>query len=389
MRILYFDCFSGVSGNMIIGALIHAGFSEEELRKIIRGIKISNYSIKTKNVIRNGISAINFQVFTEQGSKRHVPFREIVNLIKGSRIKKELKERALDVFDNLAEAEAKIHGCPKSQVEFHEVGAIDAIIDIVGSLAGFDYFGIESFISSELPFSRGNVKISHGTIPLPAPAVIELLKNVPVRGVDYDGELVTPTGAAILKTLCSHFGVLSEMCLENVGYGAGDYTDTPLPDLLRILIGQGGALSGERIWVIETNIDDMNPQLFESTMEHLLNKGAIDVFLSQVIMKKGRPGFLLTVLVDEAKKTIIQAEIFKNTTTIGVRAYPVERNILERRVVTKKIGGIDVRFKLSYLNDRIINEVPEYEDVKKLAERKRLTLKEAFRMASGINRYDE
>lgn len=384
MKILYFDCFSGVSGNMIIGALMHAGFSQGELKKTISGIKIGNYSIKTKKVIRNGISAINFQVVTNHNSKRHVPFSEIVNLLKGSSIKKELKEGALHVFDNLADAEARIHGCRKSQVEFHEVGAIDAIIDIVGSLGGFDYFGIDRFISSELPFNRGNVKIRHGKIPLPAPAVIELLKNVPVRGVDYNRELVTPTGAAILKTLCSHFGIISEISIENVGYGAGDYDDTPLPDVLRILIGKAGVLFENRIWVIEANIDDMNPQLFENTIDYLLHKGAIDVFVSHAIMKKGRPGFLLTVLVDEMKKAIIQEEIFKNTTTIGVRAYPVERNILERRVVTKKIAGIDIHFKLSYLNDRIINEMPEYEDVKKLAKQKKLTLKDAFRMVSGI-----
>jgi uncharacterized protein (TIGR00299 family) protein len=384
MKVLYFDCFSGISGNMILGALMDAGFNQRELEKIIKGIKISNYSIKIKKVIMHGISAINFQVVTGHNSKRHVPFCEIIDLLKGSGLKRQLKERALHVFDNLAAAEAKIHGCAKNRVEFHEVGAIDAIIDIVGSIAGFDYFEIDRFIASEVPLSRGNVDSSHGKIPLPAPAVIELLKNVPVKGVDYNGELVTPTGAAILKTLCSHFGVISEMSIERVGYGAGDYDDTPLPDVLRILIGKAGKLFENGLWVIEANIDDMNPQLFENVIDHLLHKGAIDVFVSNIIMKKGRPGFLLTVLVDDMKKMLIQDEIFKNTTTIGIRSYPVERNILERRIITKRVAGIDVRFKLSYLNDRIINEMPEYEDVKKLARQKNITLKDAFRMVYGI-----
>lgn len=384
MRVIYFDCFSGVSGNMILGALIDAGFAQKELEKFIKGIKISNYSFRIEKVLKNGISAINFKVLTVQDTKRHVSFQEIVNLLKSSKIKKEIKEKAIQVFDNLAFAEASIHNCKKSHVKFHEVGAIDAIIDIVGSLAGFDYFGIDKFISSELPFSRGEVEISHGKIPLPAPAVIELLKNVPMRGIDYNGELITPTGAAILKTLCSHFGVISEMSIEKVGYGAGDYDDTPLPDLLRIIIGKSEKHFLKNLWVLETNIDDMNPQLFENLIEGLLLKGAIDVFISSVIMKKGRPGFLLTVLVDDVYKHLIQEEIFKNTTTIGIRAYPVERNILERRIITRKVAGIDIHFKLSYLNGRVLNEAPEYEDVKELAKQKQLTLKDAFRMVSGI-----
>ncbi len=369
---------------MILGALIDAGFSQGELKRIIKGIKIRNYSIETRRVTKHGISAIHFRVLTGRNSKKHIPVREIVDLLKESRVNKGIKERALDVFENLASAEARIHGCPKNQVEFHEVGAIDAIIDIVGSVAGFEYLGIERFISSEVPLSRGSVEMSHGRMPLPAPAVVELLKDVPVTGIDYKGELVTPTGAAILKTFCSRFGSISEMTIKNVGYGAGDYDDTPLPDVLRVIIGEDQSLWEDGVWVVETNIDDMNPQLFENVMDELLRKGALDVFITQIIMKKGRPGFLLTVLVDRAKKGAIEESIFKNTTTIGIRAYPAERSVLERRIITKRVKGVEVRFKLSYLNGRIINEMPEYEDVKRLAREKNLTLKEAYRLVSGI-----
>ncbi len=369
---------------MVLGALIDAGFSERELKRIIKGIKIRNYSIEVRRVMKHGISAIHFGVVTDHNSKKHVPVSEIVKLLKGSSLKKEIKERALDVFDNLASAEARIHGCPKSQVEFHEVGAIDAIIDIVGSIAGFDYLGIERFISSKLPLSRGSVEMSHGRIPLPAPAVVELLKDVPVTGIDYNGELVTPTGAAILKTLCFRFGHISDMTIERVGYGAGNYEDTPLPDVLRIIIGKYDFLSEGSVWVLEANIDDMNPQLFENVIDELLRKGALDVFITQIIMKKGRPGFLLTVLVEGTKKGIIEESIFRNTTTIGIRAYSVERSVLERRIITKRVKGIDIRFKLSYLNGKIINETPEYEDVKKLAREKNLTLKDTYRFISEV-----
>lgn len=384
MKTLYFDCFSGISGNMILGALISAGFRKEELNSALKGIKIKNFNLIIKNVMRNGISAVHFQVKCTGDPKRHVPYGEIVELLKRGRLKKEVKERALEIFDNLANAEARVHGCRKTDVEFHEIGAADAIIDIIGSIAGFEYFGIEKFFSSELPFNTGSVKSMHGNLPLPAPAVLELLREAPLKRVDYHGELVTPTGAAIIKTLCSGFGFPEEMWIERTGYGAGDYPDTPLPDVLRILIGRSERFTEGTVWVIETNIDDMNPQLFENLIECLLKSGALDVYITNVIMKKGRPGFLLTVLVEEDKKQFIEKEIFRNTTTIGLRMYPVKRSVLERKIVTRKISGVDVRFKHSYFEGREVNAVPEYEDVKKLAAKKKVTLKDAYKMLSGV-----
>jgi len=365
---------------MILGALIDAGFQRRDLDKILKGIKIKNYNLDVRRVLMGGLRGTHLKVVVKNHAGHHVQFKEIVNLIKDAKIARSVKEKALMVFENLAKAEAKIHGCKKEDVKFHEVGAVDAVVDIVGAVSGFDYFNIEKFVSSPLPFSRGFVESSHGRLPLPAPAVLELLKGVPLTWVNFEGELVTPTGAAILKTFCSEFGNISGMTVTGIGYGAGDYARTPMPDVLRILIGESLQLQDKKIWVIETNIDDMNPQWLEPLMDGLLKKGVQDVFMTQVIMKKGRPGFLLTVLVEEDRKRDIQEFIFKNTTTIGLRCYPVEREVLVRGFETRNIMGVKIRFKKSILNDKIVNIMPEFEDLKALAKRRGISLKEAFQL---------
>lgn len=367
---------------MILGALISAGLPVEELRRSLSQLKVNNFSISTRQVTKRGIRAVYLQVISKHDKRKHVHIKDIKRILKESRISSQVKDRAMGILNNLAEAEARVHGVKKDEIEFHELGAVDTIVDIVGSVIGIDFFGIDAVYSSDLPLGRGSVDIRHGKFPLPAPAVVELLKGVPVRGVDTERELVTPTGAAILKTLAAGFGKIPEMMIERTGYGAGDYDDTPLPDVLRVLIGKGRDLN-TCLWVLETNIDDMNPQLFESTMEALFKEGALDVFITPVIMKKSRPGFLLTVLVEEKKKERVEELIFQNTTTIGIRSYPVERRTLKRMEIVKKIGGVDICFKRSYLSGKIVNETPEYEDVKRFAIKNNIPLKEAFMIIAG------
>ncbi|HEY4715479.1 MAG TPA: LarC family nickel insertion protein, partial [bacterium] len=239
----------------------------------------------------------------------------------------------------------------------------------------------DKFYSSPLPVNRGWAVTEHGRIPLPAPATMELLKGVPVFNSACEKELITPTGTAILSALCSGFGGMPSMNIEKCGYGAGDYENIPFPDILRTVAGSAGSAHSERMWIVESNIDDMNPQFFETAMEQIFKAGAADIFITPVIMKKGRPGYLLTALTDELHMEAVKKGIFANTTTIGVRAYLVERTVLERKLRTERIGGVPIRFKIAKLGNRKMNEMPEYDDLKNLAVKKDISLKEAYNIA--------
>lgn len=370
MKTLYFDCFAGASGDMILGALVGAGVDPQALSQQLSLLDVSGYEIEFETVNRSGLSATRAHVRTgHEHAHRHLS--DILKIINASRLSDGVKARAARIFTRLAEAEARVHNEPVEKIHFHEVGALDAIIDVTGACIGFELMGVERFVCSALHVGSGTVKMAHGTFPVPPPAVAELLKGVPVYSTEITGELVTPTGAAIIKTVCETFGPLPLMRIERTGYGAGSREYENFPNVLRVHLGDDeGDAAGttERLLVIETNIDDMSPQLFGYVMEQALENGALDCYLTPVQMKKNRPGVLLSILCRPATREAMTELLFRETTTLGVRCYEVERRALERETVRVEtpFGAIDV--KVARLNGRAVNEMPEYEQCRAAAQ---------------------
>jgi len=376
MKIAYFDCCAGISGDMVLGALVDSGLDVSILRRELAKLHLGDYSISASKDERHHITGTNIKVrFKESG--HHRTFKEIKNIINKSRLTTKVKVLSTSIFENLAKAEAKVHGCRVDDVHFHEVGAIDSIVDIVGTAIGIEKLGVGQVYASPLPLGSGWVKTSHGRMPVPAPATLELLKGVPVASSPATSELTTPTGAAIIKTLSLSFGNMPHMEIEGTGYGIGDRSFKEIPNILRLIIGKGTG-STERLIIVETNMDDMNPQIYEYLMSRLFKNGALDVFLMPIQMKKGRPAILLKVLCPENKKGNIIDTIFEETTTIGVRTYEVERHCLERRIENVSTPYGKVRVKVAERNGKVLNIQPEYEDCKEIAEKKKLPLKEVM-----------
>ncbi|MCX5749115.1 MAG: nickel pincer cofactor biosynthesis protein LarC [Candidatus Saganbacteria bacterium] len=380
MKIAYFDCFSGISGNMILGALIDAGLNLNELEKQLKSLRLTGYRLQLKKTKKNGISAAYFDV---NGGKDqpHRNLDDIKRIINGSKLSKEVKKRSVGIFTRLAKAEAKVHGTNTDNIHFHEVGAIDAIIDIVGCAVALEMMGIREVYSSPLPLSRGFVKTSHGKLPVPAPATIELLKGIPVYDTGIKGELVTPTGAAVITSIASSFGLLPAMDIGAVGYGAGKY-DYGHPNVLRVMIGEKARQPGkETVFLIETNIDDMNPQFYDHVIERLLKAKALDVWLENIQMKKNRPGIKLSVLLNKKDLDPISRIILSETTTLGFRIREVARMTVERKFKTIKTKYGNIRVKVSSFKDFPKKTSPEYEDCKKAAKKFNVPLKEVFKIA--------
>jgi len=376
MKIAYFDCCAGISGDMVLGALVDSGLDVSILRRELAKLHLGDYSISASKDERHHITGTNIKVrFKESG--HHRTFKEIKNIINKSRLTTKVKVLSTSIFENLAKAEAKVHGCRVDDVHFHEVGAIDSIVDIVGTAIGIEKLGIGQVYASPLPLGSGWVKTSHGRMPVPAPATLELLKGVPVASSPATSELTTPTGAAIIKTLSLSFGNMPHMEIEGTGYGIGDRSFKEIPNILRLIIGKRTG-NTERLIIVETNMDDMNPQIYEYLMSRLFKNGALDVFLMPIQMKKGRPAILLKVLCPENKKGNIIDTIFEETTTIGVRTYEVERHCLERRIENVSTPYGKVRVKVAERNGKVLNIQPEYEDCKEIAEKKKLPLKEVM-----------
>ena len=376
MKIAYFDCCAGISGDMVLGALVDSGLDVSILRRELAKLHLGDYSISASKDERHHITGTNIKVrFKESG--HHRTFKEIKNIINKSRLTTKVKVLSTSIFENLAKAEAKVHGCRVDDVHFHEVGAIDSIVDIVGTAIGIEKLGIGQVYASPLPLGSGWVKTSHGRMPVPAPATLELLKGVPVASSLTASELTTPTGAAIIKTLSLSFGNMPHMEIEGTGYGIGDRSFKEIPNILRLIIGKRTG-NTERLIIVETNMDDMNPQIYEYLMSRLFKNGALDVFLMPIQMKKGRPAILLKVLCSENKKGNIIDTIFEETTTIGVRTYEVERHCLERRIENVSTPYGKVRVKVAERNGKVLNIQPEYEDCKEIAEKKKLPLKEVM-----------
>ena len=378
----YFDCFSGISGDMTLGALIDLGVPLKYLENRLNSILLKNFDVTVTPVHRNGISAMSVVVgMHDDRTARN--FADIRSLIENSPLSERIKSTSLQIFKRLAKSEAHIHSCSIEKVHFHEVGGVDAIVDIVGTAICLDYLGIKSIIASHIPLGKGFVTCSHGKIPVPAPATLDILRGVPVYGTDISHELVTPTGAAIIVTLAERFGTMPDMTMTAIGYGAGQRELEAGPNLLRIITGAGSETATgspdekleDHITILETCIDDMNPELFGYLMDRLFADGALDVYWIPVYMKKNRPATMLQVLCHPNDKDSLIRRILSETTTLGVRYYESRRRLLwrDRFEVKTTYGDIAVkRIKDLQGNIRI---VPEYEVCEKIAREQNIPLR--------------
>lgn len=394
MKTLYLDCFAGISGDMFLGALFDLGVSPVELTEKLAVLNVHNYRISAEKTVRNGISATQATVtlLNKETSNRHLS--GILKIIDESGLPGSVRQKTAAVFLSLAEAEAKIHNISPEQIHFHEVGAVDAIVDIAGTITALEMLGVEQLACSPLPLGSGFVQCAHGTLPLPAPAVLELLKGIPTQTCSVKGETVTPTGAALVRTLSGSFGPMPSIYVQSVGYGAGK-ADREIPNLLRVVLGESapaadapegpGNLLEDCLFVAEASIDDMNPEFYDYIMPLLLAGGAVDVFITPIIMKKGRPANIITCLAAENKMDQVIHILVSETTTLGVRTYPCRRYKLSREMVTVETGHGPVRVKLGLhpLTQRVINLAPEWEDCKALAEKTLIPVKLIYDLAKS------
>lgn len=395
VKILYVDCFSGISGDMMVGALLDAGLDMEYLREKLNKLNISGYKIKKTGVMAGAISATQFDVEVTKKQKSR-SYADIKKLIKNSTLSENIKKTTLNIFKIIASAEAKIHGKDISDVHFHEVGAVDSIIDIAGTAIGLHKLDINKIMSSPLPLGSGEVSTSHGRLPIPAPATLEILKGVPVYQGDFDFEVTTPTGAGIVKALASGFEKPVRMEIDRIGYGAGKkgisdrahHHNNSLPNVLRILIGQEliektdrdmPYYSGDTI-MLSTNIDDSSPEILGYVMEKLhKQKAVMDAWLENIYMKKNRPAFKLCVICDLKEEAAIAHMIFAETSTIGIRREEVNRYCLDRKIERIKLPYGEVEVKTASMGGKVINSAPEYESCRLLAEKTGMALKDIYR----------
>ena len=386
MKIAYFDSFSGISGDMCLGALVDAGVSLQEIEKGLKKIPARGYSLTARKVTRCGISATKVDVILKKGKsgwrREYGKWKDISGLIRESRLSDEIRKQGHDIFRLLFEAEAQVHGRSVASIHLHELSSLDCIVDIFGTVIGLSLLGIEAVYSSPVNLGSGFVKTAHGILPVPAPATAEILRNTPVYGSGEPFELTTPTGAAIIKSLAKGFGALPCQQYETVGTGAGDRDDGGKPNVLRVFIGETEQeVTAETVTVIETNIDDMNPQIYEYLIDELFSRGALDVYLTQVIMKKTRPAVHLSVLCNRAKRDDLIDSILKETTSLGVRYFDTQRVTMSREIkkFTTQYGS--VRMKTSRFGTSHVKCTPEFEDCKKIAKETSLPVREVIAQA--------
>jgi len=384
MKIAYFDCFSGASGDMILGSLIDAGLSPKRLREELKKLRIPTVHLRVKKVLKGGISATQVMVEGKGEKRSHRNLKEILRIVERSGVEAEVKEKSKEIFERIASVEAKIHQTPMEEVHFHELGGLDSIVDIVGSIWGIRQLGIEKIYVSKVNVGGGFVKCEHGILPVPAPATLFLMEGKPIYSSGVERELLTPTGAAILTTLSFEFGSMPLMNVDRVGYGAGR-DNLSHPNLLRLIIGTSESISGkEKVVVIETNIDDMNPQFYDYVMERLLAMEVLEVFITPILMKKSRPGHLLTIICSSEKLSSVTKFLLRETTTLGLRWHQEERAKTDREILTQETKYGKIRFKLAKWEGKVVNLSPEYEDCKRLALEKRVPLKEVFEEAKRV-----
>ncbi len=385
-RLAYFDCFAGVSGDMTVGALLALGVPLDALREALARLPLEGYDLSVGRLARSGIAATRFEVTPREHRQAdgHRRYADVRRMLAGAGLAPGVRERALAIFASLAEAEGRVHGIAAEEVAFHEVGAVDSVVDIVGAAVGLDYLGIDRVAAAPLPLGRGLIASQHGPLPLPAPAVVELCRGLPVVPAPVDAELVTPTGAAIVAALAGAAGVgpVPAMTVEGVGYGAGSRELPGLPNLLRIILGRPATGYGrDRAVVLETNLDDMNPQLFEPLAARLAAAGALDVTLTPVQMKKGRPGVTLSVLCRPADVSAALEALFAESTAIGVRSYEVDRAMLHRTVRPVPTPYGEVAVKVSGDAGGVRNLQPEYETCRRVAEARGVPVKAVYAAA--------
>jgi uncharacterized protein (TIGR00299 family) protein len=412
VRILYFDCFSGAAGDMVLGALIDAGVPLADVRGALGSLAVSADSVWTERVMRAGVSATKFHVrgegppldhahdheghdhhphhdqphthaHEERHHGAHRSLADISALIDGSALSAPGKTRAKALFQTLGAAEAAIHGTSMDKVHLHEVGALDSIIDIVGTVFAIESLKVDRIVSSPLNVGSGSITSAHGLYPVPAPATMRLLAGVPIYSGAQKAEMVTPTGALLIQSYASAFGTIPAMKVQAIGYGAGsrDFADTP--NVLRVLLGESDATApSHSVVVIEAEIDDMNPQIFGLLMDRLLGEGALDVFYTAIQMKKNRPGTLLTIVATPDARERLTATVFRETTTIGVRYREMTRECLDRETVTIETPLGTVRFKVARRDGEMLNASPEFDDCARIARERDVPLKDVQAAAS-------
>lgn len=389
MKTLYFDCFAGASGNMILGALVALGVDEKELIEQLKKLEIVDFEIEFTTKDKSGISAIHAMVkVPHEHAHRHL--QTIEKIITDSRLNDSIKKRAVAIFTKLANAEAKVHGIDVLKVHFHEVGAMDAIIDVVGACIGFEMLGIERFVCSKIHVGSGFVKMAHGKFPVPPPAVTEILKGAPIYSTEIEGELITPTGAAIIATVCEEFGQIPEMTIEKTAYGAGTREYDKFPNVLRLILGEGEksrkgegekiheqrTTNNEQLTLLETNIDDLSAEVLGFIMERAFDLGCLDCWFTPIQMKKNRPATMISILCESENAEIFKELLFTETSTLGVRISKIERECLEREwnKIETEFGEIDV--KIAKYKGNIVNVKPEYDQMREFAVKSKIPLKE-------------
>ena len=385
MRQAYLDCSSGISGDMLLAALLDAGLDARRLLAELKKMRLGFYEFKLTRAVRGTLVGARVDIRVP-GRQPHRKLADIEELIGKTELAETVKEKALRIFRRLAEVEGKLHNQPPGEIHFHEVGAVDAIIDIVGACVGLELLELSELICSPLNVGGGRVEAEHGSLPVPAPATAELLKDIPIYSSGVEGELVTPTGAAIVSTLASSFGPLPPMKVERIGYGAGEKDFPKFANVARLFVGesvevvrpQPGAAGDEVVSVIEANLDDMSPQLYGYFVEQALASGALDVTCSAIQMKKNRPGFLVTILSTPEASDALAQLLFEQTTTIGLRIHEARRKVLERELVSVETRFGAVRVKVAKREGKVVNVAPEYEDCQRLAREKFVPLKEVI-----------
>ncbi|MBK6282983.1 MAG: nickel pincer cofactor biosynthesis protein LarC [Draconibacterium sp.] len=380
MRILYYDCFAGISGDMNLGALIDLGVDADFLISELEKLNIDGFHLEIKKDQRRGITGTKADVIIEnQENEKHRHLRHVEEIVNGSSLSEQIKINALKIFDLIAVAEAKIHNISKERVHFHEVGALDSIADIVGAAICLDYLKVDKVMSSSIQLGGGMVKCAHGIMPVPAPATAEIVMNVPVKTGLVDHEATTPTGAAILVATVNEFTDKMDFQIIKTGYGIGN-RDSEIPNVLRVYLCEDSSIlmdvNAEEAVVLESNIDDMNPEHYDFLLEKLFQIGASDAWISPVIMKKSRPGATLSVLCKDELADKMEEVVFTNSTSIGIREYKVKKSMLRREESTIETIYGEVRVKQSFFNGKKVRSKPEYDDCKRLAEKHLTTISE-------------
>ena len=409
MKILYFDCFAGAAGDMILGALLDAGLPFDELKRALGSLAVEGWDVSVDRVVKTGVTAAKFRVHEHSHAAageaapghKHFHLKHIFAAIERSALDDRGKAKAVKMFRRLGEVEAAIHGTTMEKVHLHEVGALDSIIDIVGAVFALEWFNADRIVVSPLNVGGGMVNSAHGVFPVPAPATLALLRDAPVYSSGIQAELLTPTGALILTEYASEFGPVPPMTIDRVGYGAGDRELKETPNVVRVLVGSAidkpeglspqtaGTIQAlnpsspraDRVVVLECEIDDMNPQIFGVLMERLYAAGALEVFYSAVQMKKNRPGTLMTIVAKPELRETMTEIVFRESTTIGVRHQELSRECLDREMVTVTTPLGPVRFKVARRDGRILNAQPEFDDLVKLSQERGIPIKDLQALA--------